>query len=123
MTFVTGFLGSGKSRLIDHILQQTSQATIHCPVTMRSAVILTQSSDEFGLTVDSDHFVESGGASGVLVLQCKEDLWNPTGGGCKCCDNSPELISIMEQVVGECVDHLIVETTGVPCGVDVLLGM
>ena len=91
VTVLTGFLGSGKTTVLNHLLAGKGQRRI--------AVI----ENEFGeVPIDND-----------LVITAKEELFELSD-GCMCCTVRADLIRIMEDLgkrAGE-FDHVILETTG-----------
>ncbi len=92
VTVITGFLGSGKTTLIRHLLQ-TSQR--------RLAVLV----NEFGeLGIDGD-----------LIRDCRDctsiiELTN----GCVCCTVQDEFLPAMQQLLADRdrIDHILIETSG-----------
>ncbi|MEM5386325.1 cobalamin biosynthesis protein CobW [Paraburkholderia phymatum] len=102
VTIVTGFLGSGKTTLMRHILQHAGG--------LRIAVIV----NEFGeLGIDGEILKGCG-------IGCDEN-GNETEGqlyelanGCLCCTVQEEFFPVMEQLVerrGQ-IDHVLIETSG-----------
>jgi cobalamin biosynthesis protein CobW len=100
-TIVTGFLGSGKTTLVRHLLSQASGR--------RLAVIV----NEFGEV----------GVDGELLRQCSvgcaEDPDAPTplyelANGCLCCTVQEEFVPVLEALVErrERIDHIVIETSG-----------
>src|ERR1041385_8269601 len=91
VTVLTGFLGSGKTTVLNHILAGKGKRRI--------AVI----ENEFGeVPIDND-----------LVITAKEELFELSD-GCMCCTVRADLIRIMEALgkrAGD-FDHVILETTG-----------
>ena len=91
VTVLTGFLGSGKTTVLNHILAGKGKKRI--------AVI----ENEFGeVPIDND-----------LVITAKEELFELSD-GCMCCTVRADLIRIMEDLgkrAGD-FDHVILETTG-----------
>ena len=92
VTVVTGFLGSGKTTLVNHIL--TNRQGI-------KAAVLVNELGEIG--IDNDLIVASEG--GMIEL----------ANGCICCSTNTDLIDGIVRVLGrpEAIDHMLVETTGV----------
>ena len=91
VTIVTGFLGSGKTTLVNHILANQTG--------LRIAVMVNEIGD---IAIDSDLIV---GAGDDMV-----ELAN----GCICCSINNDLVEAIFRVL-QCqplVDYLIVETTG-----------
>jgi G3E family GTPase len=92
VTLVTGFLGSGKTTLVNHILSNRQG--------VRAAVLV----NEFGeVGIDNDLIVAAG--DGMIELS----------NGCICCSVNNDLVDGVVRVLSrpDPVDHLIVETTGV----------
>ena len=92
VTVVTGFLGSGKTTLVNHIL--TNRQGI-------KAAVLVNELGEIG--IDNDLIVASEG--GMIEL----------ANGCICCSTNTDLVDGVVRVLGrpETIDHMLVETTGV----------
>ncbi len=92
VTLVTGFLGSGKTTLVNHILSNRED--------VRAAVLVNELGD---IGIDNDLIV--GTEDGMIELS----------NGCICCSTNNDLIDSIVRVLGrpEPVDHIIVETTGV----------
>lgn len=92
VTVLTGFLGSGKTTLVNHIL--TAQHG------HRIAVV----ENEFGeIPIDND-----------IVLRSEEDIFELTNGCCLCCTGRTDLIDILRKLLErrERFDRIIIETTG-----------
>jgi G3E family GTPase len=91
VTVVTGFLGSGKTTLVNHILSNRDGA--------RVAVIV----NEFGAI----------GIDGALVVTAEGDMVE-LANGCICCSLSGELADAVAGLLARAdrFDHLVVETTG-----------
>jgi G3E family GTPase len=92
VTLVTGFLGSGKTTLVNHILSNRQG--------VRAAVLVNELGE---IGIDNDLIVAS--EDGMIELS----------NGCICCSTNSDLIDSIVRVLdrGEPVDHIIVETTGV----------
>src|SRR6516162_1264678 len=91
LTIVTGFLGSGKTTLVNHMLANRAG--------LRFAVMV----NEFGeIGIDNELIVSMG--EGILELT----------NGCICCSINNELVEATSRLLEqrESLDHLIVETTG-----------
>ncbi|NEP40837.1 MAG: GTP-binding protein [Okeania sp. SIO2H7] len=91
VTIVTGFLGSGKTTLVNHILQNNRD--------LKVAVLV----NEFGdINIDSQ-----------LLVSMEEDMVELSN-GCICCTINEGLVDAVYKVLEreERVDYLIVETTG-----------
>ena len=91
VTLLSGFLGSGKTTMVNHVVTQSSG--------LRIAVVV----NEFGeLGIDSA--LISGEASGLIELR----------GGCVCCVNRGDLGRALEELVasGRPIDHILVEASG-----------
>lgn len=92
VTLVTGFLGSGKTTLINHILSNRQG--------VRAAVLV----NEFGdIGIDND-----------LIIASADDMIE-LNNGCICCTTNNDLIDSIVRVLARAdqLDHVIVETTGV----------
>lgn len=94
VTIVTGFLGSGKTTLIRHLLKNTNGR--------RLAVLV----NEFGEM----------GIDGELLKSCcsnEEDIVELSN-GCLCCTVQDEFLPVMLQLMErkEEIDHIIIETSG-----------
>ena len=92
MTLVTGFLGSGKTTLVNHILSNRAG--------VKAAVLVNELGD---IGIDNDLIVAAEG--GMIELS----------NGCICCSTNNDLLDSIVRVLGrpEPVDHILVETTGV----------
>ena len=92
MTLVTGFLGSGKTTLVNHILSNREG--------VRAAVLVNELGD---IGIDNDLIIA--GRDGMIELT----------NGCICCSTNNDLVDSIVRVLRrpEPVDHIIVETTGV----------
>jgi G3E family GTPase len=92
VTLVTGFLGSGKTTLVNHILSNRED--------VRAAVLVNELGD---IGIDNDLIVAA--QDGMIELN----------NGCICCSTNNDLVDSIVRVLGrtEPVDHIIVETTGV----------
>ena len=93
VTILTGFLGSGKTTLVNHIL------------TARHGHRIAVIENEFGeIDVDSD-----------LVLSSEEEIFQMTN-GCICCvaDVREDLVKVLQKLLDrrEQFDHILVETSG-----------
>ena len=92
VTLVTGFLGSGKTTLVNHILSNRQGV---------KAAVLVNELGEIG--IDNDLIVAADG--GMIELS----------NGCICCSTNNELLDSIVKVLSrpEPLDHILVETTGV----------
>jgi G3E family GTPase len=92
VTLVTGFLGSGKTTLVNHILRNRSG--------VRAAVLVNELGE---IGIDDELIV---GMDGGMI-----ELSN----GCVCCSTNSDLVDAIARVLGRPgpVDHIVVETTGV----------
>ena len=92
VTLVTGFLGSGKTTLVNHILSNRQD--------VRAAVLVNELGD---IGIDND-----------LIVAAEDGMIELTN-GCICCSTNNDLLDSIVRVLGrpEPVDHIIVETTGV----------
>jgi G3E family GTPase len=92
VTLVTGFLGSGKTTLVNHILSNRQD--------VRAAVLVNELGD---IGIDNE------------LIVAAEDGMIELNNGCICCSTNNDLLDSIVRVLGrpEPVDHIIVETTGV----------
>ncbi|KAG9442369.1 hypothetical protein H6P81_018223 [Aristolochia fimbriata] len=97
VTVITGYLGSGKSTLVNYILNAQHGKKI--------AVIL----NEFGEEIGVERAMINEGESGSLVEE-----WVELANGCVCCTVKHSLVQALEQLVQrkERLDHILIETTG-----------
>ncbi|XP_047322044.1 COBW domain-containing protein 1 [Impatiens glandulifera] len=97
VTVITGYLGAGKSTLVNYIL-----STQHGK---RIAVIL----NEFGEEIGVERAMINEGDEGALVEE-----WVELANGCICCTVKHSLVQALEQLVQrkERLDHILLETTG-----------
>ncbi len=96
-TIITGFLGSGKTTLIRHLLEQAKGR--------RLALII----NEFGdVGVDGEILRSCG------VASCPEDNIIELANGCICCTVADDFVPAIEALLsrGEKPDHIIIETSG-----------
>ena len=96
-TVITGFLGVGKTTLVQHLLANANGKRI--------ALII----NEFGdLGVDGD-IVKGCGIEG-----CEEDDVLELSNGCICCTVAEDFIPAMEKLINraEPPDHIVIETSG-----------
>ncbi|MBE9064164.1 GTP-binding protein [cf. Phormidesmis sp. LEGE 11477] len=92
VTIITGFLGSGKTTLVNHILESFEDSKV--------AVLV----NEFGdINIDSQ-----------FIVQIEQDMIELTN-GCICCSINDDLRDAVHRVLGrrDRIDYLVVETTGV----------
>jgi G3E family GTPase len=92
VTLVTGFLGSGKTTLVNHILSNRAG--------VRSAVLVNELGE---IGIDND-----------LIISTEDGMIELTN-GCICCATNNELVDSIVRVLArpEPVDHILVETTGI----------
>jgi len=92
VTLVTGFLGSGKTTLVNHILSNRAG--------VRAAVLVNELGE---IGIDND------------LIIAAEDGMIELNNGCICCSMNNDLVDSIVRVLGrpEPLDHLLVETTGV----------
>ena len=92
VTLVTGFLGSGKTTLVNHILSNRTG--------VRAAVLVNELGE---IGIDND------------LIIAAEDGMIELNNGCICCSMNNDLVDSIVRVLGrpEPLDHLLVETTGV----------
>ncbi|XP_057949870.1 uncharacterized protein LOC131144926 [Malania oleifera] len=97
VTVITGYLGAGKSTLVNHILNSQHGKRI--------AVIL----NEFGEEIGVERAMLNEGEGGALVEE-----WVELANGCICCTVKHSLVQALEQLVQrkERLDHILLETTG-----------
>ncbi|KAF5449536.1 hypothetical protein F2P56_029969 [Juglans regia] len=97
VTVITGYLGAGKSTLVNHVLN-----TQHGK---RIAVIL----NEFGEEIGVERAMINEGDGGALVEE-----WVELANGCICCTVKHSLVQALEQLIQrkEKLDHILLETTG-----------
>jgi cobalamin biosynthesis protein CobW len=96
-TVITGFLGSGKTTLIRHVLQNAGGRRI--------ALII----NEFGdLGVDKDI------VQGCAIEGCDEDDVVELANGCICCTVADDFLPVMERLLDRASppDHIVIETSG-----------
>ncbi|MGH6933056.1 MAG: GTP-binding protein, partial [Dongiaceae bacterium] len=96
-TVITGFLGAGKTSLIQHLLRNANGR--------RLALII----NEFGaLGVDGEIL------KGCGIGSCREDDIIELANGCICCMVADEFLPTMAKLVnrGDPPDHIIIETSG-----------
>ena len=92
VTLITGFLGSGKTTLVNHILRNRNG--------VRAAVLVNELGE---IGIDNE-----------LIIGVNDDMIELSN-GCVCCATNSELVDAVARVLGraEPVDHILVETTGV----------
>lgn len=97
VTLITGYLGAGKSTLVNYILNAQHGKRI--------AVIL----NEFGAEIGVERAMINEGDGGALVEE-----WVELANGCVCCTVKHSLVQALEQLVQrkERLDHILLETTG-----------
>ncbi|MBL1421977.1 MAG: cobalamin biosynthesis protein CobW [Alphaproteobacteria bacterium] len=96
-TVITGFLGSGKTTLITHLLQNVGDKKI--------ALII----NEFGdLGIDGNLLASCGNPN------CTEDDIIELTNGCICCTVADDFVPAIEKILAreEKIDHIIIETSG-----------
>ncbi len=96
-TIVTGFLGSGKTTLIRHVLQNANGR--------RLAVIV----NEFGdVGIDGEILKGCGDAA------CPEENIVELANGCICCTVADEFVPALDQILARkpAVEHIVIETSG-----------
>lgn len=91
-SILTGFLGAGKTTLVNHILTNKAHG-------MKIAVI----ENEFGEV----------GVDDALVMETEEEVFEMNN-GCICCTVRGDLLRIFEKLTkrGTKFDHILIETTG-----------
>jgi G3E family GTPase len=92
VAIITGFLGSGKTTLVNHILAQ--------PTGLRIAVMVNELGD---IAIDGDLIV--GTAADMVEL----------ANGCICCSINGDLVAAVSRVLQRraAIDYLVIETSGV----------
>ncbi|KAK4765763.1 hypothetical protein SAY86_026853 [Trapa natans] len=97
VTVITGYLGAGKSTLVNYILNSQHGKRI--------AVIL----NEFGEEIGVERAMINEGEGGALVEE-----WVELANGCVCCTVKHSLVQALEQLVQmkQRLDHILLETTG-----------
>ncbi|KAL9271975.1 Zinc-regulated GTPase metalloprotein activator 1-like protein [Drosera capensis] len=97
VTVITGYLGAGKSTLVNYVLNSQHGKRI--------AVILNEFGDELGV----ERAMINEGEGGVMVEE-----WVELANGCVCCTVKNSLVQALEQLVQrkERIDHILLETTG-----------
>ncbi|XP_031492776.1 uncharacterized protein LOC116259216 isoform X2 [Nymphaea colorata] len=97
VTVITGYLGAGKSTLVNYVLNAQHGKKI--------AVIL----NEFGEEIGVERAMINEGEDGSLVEE-----WVELGNGCVCCTVKHSLVQALEQLVQrkQKLDHILLETTG-----------
>ena len=98
VTVITGFLGSGKTTLIRHILANQRG--------LRAAVIVNEFSE---IGIDSDLIVSA--ADNMVELE----------NGCICCSINNDFLDAIFRILDRRVDYLVVETSGVSDPLPVVL--
>jgi len=96
-TVITGFLGAGKTTLVQHMLRNANGKRI--------ALII----NEFGdLGIDGDLL------KGCGIEGCTDDDIVELSNGCICCTVEEEFLPVMEQLVArrDDIDHILIETSG-----------
>jgi G3E family GTPase len=96
ITLLTGFLGSGKTTILNHLLRQPS---------LSRAVVIVNEFGEIGI----DHDLIETGSEDIVVLQ----------GGCVCCAVRSDLVDTLRSLFQKRVrgqiaefDRVVIETTG-----------
>jgi len=100
---VSGFLGSGKTTLVRHLLEDAQ----------REGVRLAILSNEFGALGIDRELLRSGGGRTVELE-----------GGCVCCELSDEMVEALEELRRDVApDRIVIETSGVALPYDVQLSL
>jgi cobalamin biosynthesis protein CobW len=94
-TIVTGFLGSGKTTLIRHVLANANGR--------RLAVIV----NEFG-----DVGIDGEILKGCCDESCSEDNVVELANGCLCCTVADEFVPALDEILTRQPDHIVIETSG-----------
>ncbi|MGH6961373.1 MAG: cobalamin biosynthesis protein CobW, partial [Dongiaceae bacterium] len=96
-TVITGFLGAGKTTLIQHLLRHANGR--------RLALVI----NEFGeIGVDGEIL------RGCGIPACKEEDIVELANGCICCTVADDFLPTMEKLLGRAAppDHIVIETSG-----------
>ena len=102
VTLVTGFLGAGKTTLVNHVLHETHAR-------QRVAVVVNEFSEGLGIehAVARDALVDEAGAGadedeseGLVRSGRERGEWIELPNGCVCCTVKGELVSALEVLVG-----------------------
>jgi cobalamin biosynthesis protein CobW len=96
-TVITGFLGSGKTTLIRHVLQNAGEK--------RLAIIV----NEFGdVGIDGEIFKSCG------IENCPEENVVELANGCICCTVADDFVPALDRILSRSpkVDHILIETSG-----------
>jgi len=97
ITLVTGYLGAGKTTLINHILANTKGYKI--------AVIV----NDIGEVNIDETLIEKGG-----VVSSKDNNLVPLSNGCICCTLKEDLIKqLADLVASDKFDHILIEASGI----------
>ena len=97
ITLITGYLGSGKTTLINHILRNANNHKI--------AVIVNDIGE---VNIDAD-LIEANG-----VVSSKDDNLVALSNGCICCTLKKDLITQLADLVqSEKFDHILIEASGI----------
>lgn len=97
ITLITGYLGSGKTTLINHILKNAKNHHI--------AVIVNDIGE---VNIDAD-LIENGG-----VVSSKDDNLVSLSNGCICCTLKKDLINQLADLVNmQKFDHILIEASGI----------
>ena len=97
ITLITGYLGSGKTTLINHILKNANNHKI--------AVIVNDIGE---VNIDAD-LIEKGG-----VVSSKDDNLVALQNGCICCTLKKDLVKQLADLVSsEKFDHVLIEASGI----------
>ena len=97
ITLITGYLGSGKTTLINHILKESKGHKV--------AVIVNDIGE---VNIDAD-LIEKGG-----VVTSKDDSLVALQNGCICCTLKKDLITQLADLVSsEKYDHILIEASGI----------
>ncbi|MCR4561954.1 MAG: GTP-binding protein [Bacilli bacterium] len=97
ITLITGYLGSGKTTLINHILKNAKGYKL--------AVIVNDIGE---VNIDAD-LIEQGG-----VVSSKDDNLVPLSNGCICCTLKADLVNQLNQLCEtHKYDHILIEASGI----------
>lgn len=90
VTVVGGYLGAGKTTLVNHLLRHAHG--------VRLAILV----NDFGeLPIDAD------------LIEARDDEMIAIAGGCVCCSFGSDLMAALAKLAARPIDHIVIETSGV----------